>query len=337
MRIGFMLASDKSLTGPGDGVRMQAEFQAKALEQLGHQVQRLGPWQPGTSDGLDVIQFFMGGLGFYGIERARRPGGPLLVFAPIIDSNEPFWRYRLAARLGNCIPDRIFTIPGELRKQALGSDLVVVRSTHERDRVVYGLGINASRVQIVLNGVEPPPAVDAEPLRRSLGLPAEYVLHISAYTQARKNVPRLLEAVGPLEIPLVIAGSAEPGELNDRIVKLAQNYGHVRLLGFQNRESLHALYAGAKVFCLPSVHEGTGLVALEAAAQGAQVVITQNGGPRDYFGPLAEYVDPSNTGQIRAAVLRCWQRPADGRLREHVLSHLTWRQSAQSLLAAYNQ
>jgi len=98
---------------------------------------------------------------------------------------------------------------------------------------------------------------------------------------------------------------------------------------------LQSLYAGCRVFCLPSLHEGTGLVALEAAAHGAGVVITRNGGPPDYFKDLAYYVDPVGVGDIRDTILQAWEKPQGAELRAHVLSSLTWDQSARSLAAAY--
>ena len=43
-------------------------------------------------------------------------------------------------------------------------------------------------------------------------------------------------------------------------------------------EDLIKLYARSKVLCLPSLFEGVGLVALEAACYGAKIAITQIGG-----------------------------------------------------------
>ena len=54
----------------------------------------------------------------------------------------------------------------------------------------------------------------------------------------------------------------------DRLQRLAKRYPTVKILGFLDRDVLDSLYAACKVFCLPSRHEGTGLVALEAASHG---------------------------------------------------------------------
>ncbi|MEM8678115.1 MAG: glycosyltransferase, partial [Planctomycetota bacterium] len=90
-------------------------------------------------------------------------------------------------------------------------------------------------------------------------------------------------------------------------------------------------------FCLPSHFEGTGLVAVEAAAFGAAVVITKNGGPPDYFLNHAEYVSRGDADEIAAATQKAWDRYGETELRERVLNTLTWAKSAEALAAAYEK
>ncbi|MFO0874689.1 MAG: glycosyltransferase family 4 protein [Phycisphaerales bacterium] len=334
MRIGFLLPAVYCLSGPGNGVRVQALRQAEALRRAGHEVELMEAWTPFERGSIDVAHFFLGGGAFHMIEGVRSAGVRMLVFAPIIDTNESNRNYRLAARVGG-VHRKIFTIPRLYRDQALGSDLVVCRSEHERARVVEGLGVDIERTEIVLNGVDPPPPADPGPARAAHGLPDEYALHVSRYDQPRKNVVRLIEAVGPTGRTLVIAGNAEETRNLALVREAAARFPNVKLLGIQPQELLESLYAGCRVFCLPSVHEGTGLVALEAAVHGAAIVITRNGGPPDYFLDLAEYVDPDRTDDLRAAFERAWQRPRTTALRDHVLRNLTWDRSAACLVEAY--
>ena len=270
---------------------------------------------------------------------ARTNRKSALVFSPILDTNESNARYRLAAAIGGIIP-KLHTIQGEYRKQALGSDIVICRSRYEQEKVVRGLGVALSKTAIVLNGVRPPETTPATPsllrrLRQQWSLDNDYLLHVSEYTSERKNVIRLAQAVGPLNLPLVIAGWSQPGPVLDRLKKISERYRNIRLLGFLAKEELLALYSECRVFCLPSLHEGTGLVALEAASYGANVVITRNGAPPDYFGRYAEYVDPLNVGEICEAVKRAWSKPRADSLRERVINELTWEESARNLLRTY--
>ncbi|GFE87066.1 glycosyltransferase [Steroidobacter agaridevorans] len=340
MRIGMLLPSIFAVANPANGVAEQARQQAAALERLGHTVLRLNPWEWRDERELDVLHFYVGGLPLQGVTRERRLHKPgLLVFSPIIDSNQPFALYRAAAWLGGLSP-RFPSAQGVMREQARDSDLVICRSSHESDRMVFGLGVARERTGIVLNGCNPPPLAapcDLEEHRRRLGLPAEFVLHISAFTQPRKNVLRLAAAADELGLPLVIAGRSSPGAILDTLERTARRSGRLHLLGFVDAQTRDALYSLCRVFCLPSIHEGTGLVALEAAARGANLVITKNGGPPDYFLRHADYVDPYRPDDIKRALLQAWNRPRSAQLREHILEHLTWDASARSLTALYRE
>jgi glycosyltransferase involved in cell wall biosynthesis len=337
MKIGFLLQAVAAVGGLGNGVRMQGLFQAEALSRLGHQVSLMNPWDLQSSGEFEFVHLFGGGFGYFGIQSTQKSLLRRLAFSPIIDSNQSFGAYALAAKLGAIWPERLFTVPGELAKQAHAANVIVCRSAHEKERMVRSLRADPDKCEIVLNGVEPPPLCNTEMVRERLKLPDRFVLHVSAYTQERKNVARMIEAIGPTGFPLVIAGTEFPGATRERLVALSKKYERVRLLGWQERQTLHELYSACSVFCLPSVHEGTGLVALEAAASGAEVVITKRGGPPDYFLNMAEYVDPFDVDDIRAGVERAWNKKRTDHLQSHVLRQLTWDQSAKQLLNAYQK
>jgi glycosyltransferase involved in cell wall biosynthesis len=340
MRIGFLLPTSFALSTRGNGIAEQARRQAEALEQLGHQVIRLNPWEWQDERELDVLHFFLGGHTMANAVESRnlcKPG--VLVFSPIIDSNQPFISYRLAAALGSGF-SRLTTVPGLLRRQARVSDVVVCRSTHEILRLSRGLGIPSDKLVMVLNGCPPPAAplpADQAVLRQKLQLPQDFVLHISAFTQGRKNVLRLLDATERLGYPLVIAGTPQPGPIMTELERRARGSDRLRIMGFVDEPTKAALYSLCRVFCLPSVHEGTGLVALEAGAAGANLVITRNGGPPDYFLNYAEYVDPHSARSIQEGIARAWRAPRNQNLRQHIVEQLSWTQSGRSLERLYTE
>src|SRR5437762_12281718 len=339
MRIGFMLPGIFSVGNRGNGNAEQARQQAQALEQRGHTVLRLNPWEWQDERLLDVLHFFLGGASLDGVTRHRQLSKPgILVFSPIIDSNQPLVSYRLAAAIGS-LSARFLTTPGMLRNQANFSDVIICRSAHESRRVARGLGIAREKLEVVLNGYTPPPVstANADAVRAALALPADFLLHVSAFTQERRNVLRLAEAAESLGYPLVIAGSSAPGIVLRELQNRARKNNRIRVLGYVDADVKHALFEACRVFCLPSYHEGTGLAALEAAAHGANIVITRNGGPPDYFLDHAEYVDPYSLSGIRAAIARAWARPRNEALRAHVTQNLTWHQSASRLESVYTQ
>ena len=65
------------------------------------------------------------------------------------------------------------------------------------------------------------------------------------------------------------------------------------------------LYNQAKVFALPSINEGVGLVALEAAIHGCNIVITNLGGPKEYYElGSVKLVNPYDIDDIGKGILQ---------------------------------
>ena len=70
----------------------------------------------------------------------------------------------------------------------------------------------------------------------------------------------------------------------------------------QDDEEMLRLYATAKCFALPSIFEGVGLVALDAAACGCDIVITKLGGPHEYYSDMASMVNPMSVDEIGTSI-----------------------------------
>ena len=100
---------------------------------------------------------------------------------------------------------------------------------------------------------------------------------------------------------------------------------------------LASAYAAAEVLVLPAYYETPGLAALEAAMAGAKICITRHGGTTEYFGDMADYLEPSDQASIRNALRSALNRSADNRLRDHVRSHYLWSHAGQRLLTAYER
>jgi alpha-1,3-rhamnosyl/mannosyltransferase len=97
----------------------------------------------------------------------------------------------------------------------------------------------------------------------------------------------------------------------------------------------------ADLFCFPSLYEGFGLPALEAAACGTAVLCASGSSLPEVMGEAAHYVDPLCPASIADGLLRVLQ---DESYRESLAargpSHaagFTWRRCAQETLAAYRR
>jgi glycosyltransferase involved in cell wall biosynthesis len=327
-RIGFVLPAHYCFSR-GNGVRQEALLKQRGLTALGHAVELLSPWTAVERGSLDVVHFFYGGLQLSGIEAMRQADPRRLVFSTIIDSNQAQLPYRAAAWLGT-ISGRLFTVQGEFRRQAQLADAVVVRSRHEHERVVRGLGIDPAKVHLVHLGID----LDQVDQVRAQGNDREGVFHLSAFGQPRKNVLRLIAAAGPTGLPLTIAGSCAAADLPG-ITAAALPFPNIRIRGFLSTAERDELYYRSRVFVLPSLHEGTGLSALEAGARGCAVVVTRNGGPPDYFTGVGHLVDPLSVAGIRAAIVAAHAGNSPERIAAHVARRFNDRICAERLLAVY--
>ena len=102
-------------------------------------------------------------------------------------------------------------------------------------------------------------------------------------------------------------------------------------------KTLLEYYGKAKVHVLPSWHETCGLSSLEAAAMGCNIVVTDKGFTREYFGDDAFYCDPGNPESIFQAVERAAQCNSQKQLQQNILKQYTWQQAAANTLDAYKK
>jgi glycosyltransferase involved in cell wall biosynthesis len=160
--------------------------------------------------------------------------------------------------------------------------------------------------------------------------------------EPRKNLAGLLEAfrrVPRTDVDLVLVGPEGWGE--DVRSHAAGIETRVRVLGFQTREDLAALYAGADLFCFPSLREGFGLPVLEAMVQGTPVVTSAGTSTEEVAGGAGLVVDPRDPAALAEAITSVLD-DADlaGRLaaagRDRAAEY-TWERTAARTVAAYTE
>lgn len=296
MNIAYIMYPGACYMGRGDGSKMQAEIWIKELERKGHHVERISPWGHYEWKSFDIIHVFGFGLWNYDIIHWGSGLNSKFVFSPIIDTNTPMWQYKLASHLG-FKKLRLYSQNYALRKLKDDIKLFFARTEYEANYLKKGYGISNDKIAIVplsFRKTNHNPNISKEP----------FCLFVGTMTQPRKNVRRLIEAAKKYQFKLKLVGNKGNTESEKRIRALIGDSQNIEILGFVSDEELSLLYDKAKVFALPSINEGVGLVALEAAMHECNIVITNIGGPKEYYpSGLAQLVDPYNIDSIGRAII----------------------------------
>ncbi|MGH2693929.1 MAG: glycosyltransferase family 4 protein [Actinomycetota bacterium] len=190
-----------------------------------------------------------------------------------------------------------------LRLALKDADLALC-SSHATMSDCLEAGFDESRLRHVPLGVDAtradPARIDA--VRRHYGLEGPFVLWTGT-VEPRKNLRRLLEAWRALardDVELVLVGPKGWHEDLDAMIGDARRT--VKTMGFVPRHHLEALYAGARVFCFPSLLEGFGFPVLEAMAQGTPVITSRGTSTEELAGDAAILVDPGDPSSIAEGI-----------------------------------
>jgi glycosyltransferase involved in cell wall biosynthesis len=209
-------------------------------------------------------------------------------------------KYRLLTRLAARSAQRIicpsrFTADDVGRRY--GIDPAKVRVIPEAPALAPGDGAGPGAA--ANPGAPANPAAAANP-----GAPANpagpYILAVGDL-RAKKNLGALVAAFARLRreagIPhrLVLAG-LDSGE-GPRLAELAAG-GPVRLTGYVDDHALDGLLRGADLVVHPSLHEGFGLVVLEAMARGTPVLAARATALPETGGAAAAYFDPRDPDDL---------------------------------------
>lgn len=327
MKIAYVMYPGACFMGDGDGTKMQANIWKDGLTEKGHEVALINPWQKYNWKDFDVVHAFGLGLWNYDFVHWGSRLNPNFVFSPIIDSNTPLWAYKIASRIG-IKKLRLYSQNYSLRLLKNDFKLFYVRSNYEA-AYLKAYGIPEERIVLV------PLTYRFDTYTNAPKEP--FCLFAGTMTQPRKNVKSLIEAAKKYKFKLVLVGNTGNEESRLNLQNQIGNAENIEIKGFVSEEELLDLYNRAKVFALPSLNEGVGLVALEAAVCGCDIVITNLGGPKEYYNGLAFLVNPHSVDEIGAAINKAMkeENSLQPQLRNHLIENYNPEKCLDLLIKSY--
>jgi len=325
MKVAYIITPSAIVSGKSNGIKSQAISYQKILENNNHNVINIDNWKNYNFREFDAIHFFGNGTWMLPIIKRLSVINNNIFVSPIIDSNTPNFIYYLYSLIG--FPKLKLVTPSysltEISKYIKG---FVVRSNYEFDKV----NLLVSKHKIFKIGLVIADRVDID-----LSDKKNYCLHVSSIYQKRKNVIRLVRAAKKYNFKLILAGSTGTKKQFKILEDEISNSSNIIVKGFVTEVELDNLYREAKVFALPSLREGVGIVALDASMKGCNIVITEKGGGKEFYNNYAHTVNPKSIDEIGKAVMKSMEKDFDIRLIDYLCDNYSGNKINDKLVKLY--
>ncbi len=245
-------------------------------------------------------------------------------------------------------------IKWQMQRYALKkANAIITDSQSSKKDIVKRVGVSADKVSVIyLSAGEEFIKLKTENIKLKIkekyNLPDRFVLYVGDVTW-NKNLPRLVEAVKSINVPLVMVGKALVSEdfdknnpWNEDLVKVQSMINNqIIRLGFVPTEDLVAIYNLATVFVMPSLYEGFGLPILEAMSCGCPVVTTKQGSLEEVAGDAALYVDAYSKENMAEGIKKVFK---DEDLQKELskkglkrAEEFSWKKTAEETLEVYRK
>ena len=305
---------------PGGG-EIQLLKSKEALERRGHDVILYDQWRHKLIDADVVHQFSVQG-GSYNLSAYAHNNGIPLVLSPILWLSEYVDQYPM----------------GEIGYAIQIADVICPNSQEEVDRFVRHFDAPESKYFVTHNGVGEKffEQVSPELFLTEFSINKPFVLSVGNI-ERRKNQLSLIAANARIGLHTILIGNIRDQDYYAQIK--SQFEDHFSYLGYLEHDApvLRSAYAACSIFALPSLLETPGLAALEAAAAGATLVITNEGCTKEYFGVDALYVNPKDESDIAEKIFTAHSSNKKSDALRKRVREFTWDRVGEQLENAYHK
>lgn len=160
-----------------------------------------------------------------------------------------------------------------------------------------------------------------------------------ARIEGLKNQLNLIKAVNKTNHKLFIIGqkASNQSKYYKKCLEEASKNPNIEFIDHLTQEELASIMKMAKIHALVSWFETTGLVSLEAAFAGCNIIISDKGDQREYFQNAATYCNPENINDIINAIDIAYNKPIDAVFIEKIQKEYNWEKTAEKTFNAYNE
>ena len=217
-------------------------------------------------------------------------------------------------------------------------DAVITETPKERDFIRKHYRIVPSKLTVIPNGIEPQANVGREYISSIVG-DKDYILCVGRFDQ-NKNQLNVIKAMVDSDIDIVFIGGpvTDGDKYYQKCLAAAKDKRNIHFMGWVDNSSplLKSAYSNAKVFLFPSYHETFGLVLLEAAVAGANLVVSKSLPILD-FPSLKDCtrINPNDLYDIRNKVIDAFGKDKDVNQKKRILNEFSWNEVVNQHVELY--
>lgn len=217
-------------------------------------------------------------------------------------------------------------------------DAIIVETPKELDFICKHFRIAHSKLKVIPNGIEQSDNVGREHISSIVG-DKDYVLCVGRFDR-NKNQLNVIKAMIDTDIDVVFIGG--PVTADDKYYQecltIAKGKNNFHFIGWVDNNSLllKSAYSNAKVFLFPSYHETFGLVLLEAAVAGANLVVSKSLPILDFPSMnVCTRIDPNKLEDIRNKVMKAFVKEKDVNQINRILKYFSWKEVVDQHIDLY--
>jgi glycosyltransferase involved in cell wall biosynthesis len=209
-----------------------------------------------------------------------------------------------------------------VRKMLKKADRVIAASSDSKSNAEKYYEVDR-KIDIVPLGIRP--AAHSTKSRQDLGLPADkYIFSTIGRLVKRKNIEDLLHIIKEIQIStpsvLLIMGDGPEKNFIETRIRDLRIEDSARLLGRVSDEQKYEYLDASDGYLSTAIHEGFGIVFLEAMECGLPVICYDRGGQRDFLknGRTGYLVELGNKTEFVSRLIKLLESPS---LRADIRSH----------------